>query len=103
MSRSKKSGPLKKKKGKKSSWLLTRLLVNSHSTSIFQVLFWRGQCWLWGSRFFVTFFLLKLECRGYAYFTLAAGMARYTSSSVRSPIKNFPLWRDPQLLPILLV
>ena len=43
------------------------------------------------------------ECRGYAYFTLAAGMARYTSSSVRSPIKNFPLWRDPQLLPILLV
>ena len=49
----------KKKKGKKSSGLFTRLLVNSHSTSIFQVLFWRGQCWLWGSHFFVIFFLLK--------------------------------------------
>ena len=60
MSRSKKNGPLKKKGKKKSYWLFTRLLVNSHSTSIFQVLFWRGQCWLWGSHFFVTFFWLKL-------------------------------------------
>ena len=59
VSRSKKSWPLKK--GKKILLALsTRLAVNSHSTSIFQVLFWRQMLALGITFLCHFFFLLKL-------------------------------------------